>query len=63
MSIKENFVLNNILSYKIAGIINISLIYAPKTIIKYQYVNNTSIVNTLNKLVFNNNDKLKFLEG
>ena len=47
----------------LAGIINMSIIHSPKTIIKYQYVNNTTISDTLNKLLFKSQDKFRLFRG
>ena len=59
---EENIVMNNIFAGGLAGIINMSIIHSPKTIIKYQYVNNTSINDTIKKLVLND-DKRKYLSS
>jgi hypothetical protein len=60
---EENIVLSNIMAGGIAGIINMSIIHSPKTIIKYQYVNNTTISETLNKLLFKSQDKFRLFRG
>ena len=55
--------INNVFAGGLAGIINMALLHSPKTIIKYQYVYNTSIIETYKQLVKHNNDKLRIFRG
>tara|TARA_A100001015_G_C14857806_1_gene659062 strand:- start:99 stop:917 length:819 start_codon:yes stop_codon:yes gene_type:complete len=59
----KSLILSNIKAGFSAGLLNALIFHPPKTIIKYQYVNGTSIGVTFNNLLKNNSDKLRLFRG
>ena len=59
----NSLILSNIKAGFTAGLLNALIFHPPKTIIKYQYVNGTSVGVTFNNLIKNNSDKLRLFRG
>ena len=58
----EQLLISNLKAGFTAGLINSFIFHPPKTIIKYQYVNGSSLPFTLTKMVYNE-DKLRLYRG
>lgn len=58
----EQLLISNLKAGFTAGLINSFIFHPPKTIIKYQYVNGSSLAFTLTKMVYNE-DKLRLFRG